>query len=132
MSLGTRLKELDADIDFKKKQKEYKKLFWERAKKRLQLDFSEMPIMLFAFFASVVFSIVAYAYLFFEIIYPLTYTELLLVFSKPAILFVALFCIAIIPICIFGMIVAIIGYTCDFYYDKKELEQEVKEFEKDE
>ena len=132
MSFGKRFKELDADIDFKKKQKEYKKLFWERARKQLKLDFSEMPIMLFAFFASVVFSIVAYAYLFFYYIYPLTYAELLLVFSKPVILFVALFCIALIPILMFGIIVLIIGYTCNFYYDKKELEQELKGFEENE
>jgi len=132
MSFGKRLKELDADIDFKKKQKEYKKLSWERAKKQLKLDFSDFPIALFAFFASVIVSMVAYAYLFFEIISPLTYNELLLMFSEPVILFSVLMATASIPIFIFCIVSVVVGYTCDFYYNKKELEQELKEFEKNE
>ena len=80
---------------------------------------------------SVVLSMLAIIVLIFAIVQELTMIELSLfvegLLRHPNTILWALACLCLIPIVVFSIVVSVISFTCDFYYNKKELEKEVKE-----
>lgn len=121
------LKDLKEDKEFMQKHKAYHKLVWEKIKKRMILDFADVPIIILALITSVAISILIYAYLFSEIVYPLTSDEFLLVFSNPTVILAVFGMLSLISILVFTVVVAIILFTINHYAKREQLKKELEE-----
>jgi len=124
------LQDFKDDAGFMQKLKDYNKAKWHSIKLGAKLQLSEIPIIVFIMLTSVVLSMLAIASLFFAIFGALTPTELTTVIteliSKPNTILWLLALLCMIPIIVFSMVVWLIAFTCDYYYNKKELEKELK------